>query len=211
MRNVIFRGPCAPGPDIEGALERCRRRACRHRRGYGFFARVGELTVGAGEALPLDSVVRESYGAFEVEPRVIEILRPGIYQASFVLSLPISAAVNSQIFLTLDGRTIPGSVFTAAKAPGYSAAFFAQALFEVVEPGARLEVRTMNALSVVGDSQIETLASLTVVQLDGDRACRELEESEDRECRRLEELAEGEACGCRGGRHDRGCSCRCDC
>ncbi|MEA4899097.1 MAG: hypothetical protein VB067_10405 [Christensenellaceae bacterium] len=214
MRNVIFRGPCAPGPDTEGALERCRRRACRHRRGYGFFARVGTLTAGAGEALPLDSVVRESEGAFERENRAIEIRRPGIYLASFALTLPAGATVNTQIAMTLGGRTIPGSVVNVVKAPGSSATTFVQAMFEVTVRDERLEVRTSNALNLVGDSPLETLASLTILQLDGDRECRELEESEDRECRRLEELAESEACeacGCRCGRHGHGCCCHCDC
>ncbi len=174
-RNVIYRGPCPPDPDCA-----CQpplppppcdpvwyRQAPSDRPGFGYYAQVGDLIVDAGDAIPMNSVVREQCGSFNLEGRSVSICRLGTYLASFALTLPAASVVNTQITMELDGEILQGSTLNVVKAAGAPGSAFVQVVFDVTEPSSQLEVMTSSALALIGETPCDTLASLTLVQIDG--------------------------------------------
>ena len=87
--------------------------------------------------------------------------------ASFALTLPACSDVRTQITMQLDGDVIQGSMINVIKVPGAPGSAFVQVVFDVCMPGAQLEVITSAELSLEAEEECDTLASLTLVQIDG--------------------------------------------
>lgn len=191
-RNVIYGGPCPPDPELD-----CQpplppppcdpiwyHREPDDRPGYAHYAQNGSMSVSAFDPLPFDSLARQAAGSFEQDGSAIGICRYGTYMATCALTLPRTANVNTRIYMQLDGEVIPGSTVNVVKEPGAPGSALIQAVFDVVRPGARLEVVTTNDLCIIADDECETIASLTIVQIDGHyNHKRKDHDGFERECR----------------------------
>ncbi|MEG1515527.1 MAG: hypothetical protein RSD95_11620 [Clostridia bacterium] len=175
QRNVIYAGPCPPGPNCP-----CQPilpppppdppcyRPIQPVFAYACYAQVGCLQIERpGDPVPLNTTTCQADGAFEACGGVITVMRTGTFLATFTMTLPDCAELNAEIGIQFDCEVLPGSVVSITKAAGSPSSVTTQAVFTVRRPGAQLAVVASQPLCLTAPSPQDTLASLTITQVNG--------------------------------------------
>ncbi|MDO4547654.1 MAG: hypothetical protein Q4D04_06145 [Clostridia bacterium] len=174
VRNVIYTGPCPPSPDCP-----CQPplpppppdppcyRPIPAVTSYAYFAQTGAVAVSAQNGvIALDSV-SDASDSFELDGGIVTVNKAGTFLATFTMSLPANSTVNTQLTNILDGVALPGSIVSINKRPGSPGSVVSQAVFTSTGAGNEFAVISSQPFAITGDTSADTLAALTITQLDG--------------------------------------------
>lgn len=127
-----YNGPCPPPEcNSSGCNKGCKHRCkccdhchhdhchhdhCHHCHGNcshtqcnaAMFSANAPLQVSAGNAIPLEPRISNP-DCFDDDGGCVRIRRPGLYHVTWTANIPSYQCVNARLYLTLNGREIPGS------------------------------------------------------------------------------------------------------
>ncbi|MBR3502762.1 MAG: hypothetical protein IKO07_00780 [Clostridia bacterium] len=130
---------------------------------YGFFYQPGELRLTAGGAIPFSGRPTATRN-LSLEAGEITLPCAGSYMVSYNMAVPENCALETDLYLTLNGAAVLGSLLHVDKnGTNSTMASGGQAIVRA-PAGARLSLVTSDALNIAACQT--TLASLAVRRLD---------------------------------------------
>ena len=130
---------------------------------YGFYYQPGELRLAAGGAIPFSG---RSTATRNLSLEAGEITLPcaGSYMVSYNMTVPENYALDTDLYLTLNGAAVLGSLLRLCKNGASNAMTSGGQAIVRAPAGARLSLVTSEALNI--DACQATLASLALRRLD---------------------------------------------
>ncbi len=132
---------------------------------YALYYQTGMLVNGAPfDGVTLSEVGAESRGSYFTDGSTFQILKPGVYLATYVIHIPAAAAVDTTFALQVNRQNADSTVRTVTKtAVDTPVSVTAQTIIEADSPVA-LRLSSSSPIAVAGVDD-ETVASLSIVQL----------------------------------------------
>ena len=153
----FFDGPFPPAPPQPSLPQRYDEPV------YGFFYQPGTLRLAAGGAIPFSGRQTATRNLC-LDAGAITLPCAGRYMVSYTMTVPENYALQTDLYLTLNGAAVLGSLLRVNKcAPSGSMCSGGQAIVRA-PAGARLSLVSSDALNI--DACQATLASLTLRRLD---------------------------------------------
>lgn len=154
--SPIYTGPCPPPPGGSGCP------AVGDGAIYGFFMHEGDIAVDAQDPIPFgENFLPTCWGLVGAEDGVV-LGVVGVYLVTYTLVIPACEAVDTDLYLTLDGEIVERSRTTVCKRPGDGTLFVTMQSILWAPAGTLLQLVTSNALSINAPSSERVLATLTV-------------------------------------------------
>lgn len=153
----FYDGPFPPAPPQPEAMQRYDEPV------YGFFYQPGELRVSSGGVIPFSGQATSTRNLC-LEAGEITLPCAGSYMVSFNMTVPENYALETDLYLTLNGAAVLGSLARICKNGTNSSMETGGQAIVRAPAGARLSLVSSNALNL---NACETaLASLTLRRLD---------------------------------------------
>ncbi len=132
---------------------------------YALYYQTGMLVNGAPfDGVTLAEVEAETRGSFFSDGSTFQILKPGVYLATYMIHIPAAATVDTTFALQVNRQNADSTVRTVTKtAVDTPVTVTAQTIIEADTPVA-LRLSSSNLVSAAGIAD-ETVASLSIVQL----------------------------------------------
>ncbi len=132
---------------------------------YALYYQTGLLVNGAPfDGVTLSEIDAETRGAFFSDGNTFQILRAGVYLATYMIHIPAAATVDTTFALQVNRQNADSTVRIVTKtAIDTPVTVTAQTIIEADSPVA-LRLSSSNPIAVTGTAD-ETVASLSIVQL----------------------------------------------
>lgn len=127
---------------------------------YGFFYQAGSFTLSAAGCIPLNGA-GAAIRSVEQSGGVIALDESGIYDVSYALTLPASAAATGSVSLLRGGSAVPGTTLAFAKTATGAPLHLSSRAIITASAGATLCIGSSAALALTA-AEDETLAALTI-------------------------------------------------